>query len=491
MKRGLVLVVCCLSCLGLFGQENWQFVVERQGSIKVPWGVSGLSMVDSNLFCYSNGKLLMGVPSSLRVTDRRIFKNPMHEAFISSFEPDTILRQLPEDMTFVVRNPYDSLYYYTVEERGVSRLYVHQSDKGLWRDRKVTPKEWRAEICHPAFSPNGQFMVFSAMAAGALGGYDLWCSSWDGKNWTKPVNLGSKVNTQGNEIHPVFYGDKLLFVSNGYTAIDETYSIYSSDFPESFNPDQIIFHDYYVQRLPEPLNSDADDWELALSPQGDCGYWVSTRTGKEEVFRFSGRLDGTAYLGRVVDVDGHPVAGATVTALRQGRIVYTSRTGTDGYYCLFVQPGGGYSMEARASGFFTHKAELPTINREPKFLIAELSSNITMRTLPIGEPFTLEGVFGNDANVDLTEAGHRYVGIVVQFMIDNPDLKAEFSINSASKGEKQFNTMLSEQRLSVLQEYVQSLLPSNGKITYRNGNKSALGGSVKKGNNALTVIFLR
>src|SRR5262249_3773428 len=47
--------------------------------------------------------------------------------------------------------------------------------------------------------------------ADGLGGFDLYVSYNRDGGWTKPVNLGSKINSAGNEYSPTISPDKKYF----------------------------------------------------------------------------------------------------------------------------------------------------------------------------------------------------------------------------------------------------------------------------------------
>jgi WD40-like Beta Propeller Repeat len=47
--------------------------------------------------------------------------------------------------------------------------------------------------------------------ADGLGGFDLYVSFKQGKSWTKPGNLGNKINSSGNEYSPAISPDGHYF----------------------------------------------------------------------------------------------------------------------------------------------------------------------------------------------------------------------------------------------------------------------------------------
>ena len=50
--------------------------------------------------------------------------------------------------------------------------------------------------------PQERFLIFTSNNRPGVGAGDLWITYRHGDNWSEPVNLGSKVNTKGNEGAP-------------------------------------------------------------------------------------------------------------------------------------------------------------------------------------------------------------------------------------------------------------------------------------------------
>jgi hypothetical protein len=65
-------------------------------------------------------------------------------------------------------------------------------------------------------------MVFASNRDGGYGGYDLWYASYDGSEWSEPVNFGPDINTEHDEFRPIimstdankYLNDLLIFSSN-------------------------------------------------------------------------------------------------------------------------------------------------------------------------------------------------------------------------------------------------------------------------------------
>jgi hypothetical protein len=70
----------------------------------------------------------------------------------------------------------------------------------------------------PSISADGKYLLFSSNQPGGFGKYDLWMIEMDGeKPVGKAMNLGSGINTQGNDVTPFYYNaeSKLTFSSDG------------------------------------------------------------------------------------------------------------------------------------------------------------------------------------------------------------------------------------------------------------------------------------
>lgn len=68
----------------------------------------------------------------------------------------------------------------------------------------------------PELSRDGQSLYFYSDREGGLGGYDVWVSRLDGQTWGSPANLGPAINSSANEYGPALSpdGKRLYFASN-------------------------------------------------------------------------------------------------------------------------------------------------------------------------------------------------------------------------------------------------------------------------------------
>lgn len=463
MKKTIALFVLGLAFL----------VSNAQQGPKLPWGFGGLSVIDGTLRGSSDGFVMVGESV---------------EGTLVRFVPDTTLGRIIRESTFVLRNPADDLLYFTVNQKEGSRLFSLQESKGKYRPVSVLPQGWDADILHPAFSPDGRCMVFSTSQTGGLGGCDLWCSRRNGDTWERPVNLGNRINTPGDELYPVFYGNYLLFASNGHG--DTSLGYYSASFPVADSDDKVIFHPYSIQRLPEPINGAAADHELAIDTRRDVAYWISSRDGGDALYTFQGRLDGTLLEGQVLDGAGHPVKGADVKATVAGRTVAVSQTDLQGRYALYLQPGKDCLLSVNGKGYYRYVDTVVSSRHSQDSLFAEVHHDVRLTPLPVGQTLTFDNLFGPDADIELTDRGRNLLMFVVQPLRQDDALKARLVLTSRVGGDKTFNMMLNERRLSVLREYLEFNVSVGTRISFVNGNSEGVLLTGEKAGDQLKVIFL-
>lgn len=171
----------------------------------------------------------------------------------------------------------------------VNQLYYSRYDdvRKRWSDfLPLFANQEGSSYGHPAFYDDGRSLLFSSDRAGGYGGMDLYETHWDPQQqqWSDPVNMGSDVNTEGDEIYPRVVGDALYFASNGMEGFGG-YDIYRMSFINDVLVPGTLFHYLF------PVNTVYNDFGISFD--GTEGYFISDRrgaAGKDDIYSFDNTI---------------------------------------------------------------------------------------------------------------------------------------------------------------------------------------------------------
>lgn len=199
------------------------------------------------------------------------------------------------------------------DDKGITRLKVYSGNKSgenNWTDPTSLPfNSDEYSVAHPALNAEGTKLFFASDMPGGFGGMDLYFSEFEDGSWGPPVNLGNKINTEGNEIFPTWHGeDHLYFSSDGHIGLGglDLYRV-------KWIADKNRWSD--AENLGAPLNSTYDDLGIVLNEEGTFGYFSSDRPGGK------GRDDVYSFVKTAAPIEvyvfdaltGNPLSGVTVT----------------------------------------------------------------------------------------------------------------------------------------------------------------------------------
>jgi outer membrane protein OmpA-like peptidoglycan-associated protein len=169
---------------------------------------------------------------------------------------------------------------------GTTKLNLYQATlvEGEWTDEKEFPfNDPDVDQAHPALSSNGRILVFASNAKGGFGGMDLWATRLEQGEWSKPVNLGERINTPGDEVFPFIHEDgTLYFSSNGWSSLGGL---------DVFVATQVYNHLDSLWEYPfnvgAPINSSYDDFGFIANKEKTMGYYTSSREdGQDDIYQF-------------------------------------------------------------------------------------------------------------------------------------------------------------------------------------------------------------
>lgn len=162
-------------------------------------------------------------------------------------------------------------------------------------------------VGHPALNKDGSILIFASDMPGGYGGTDLYyCVRSGAGQWTRPVNLGKQINTEGNEMFPALdKEDMLYFASTGHPGLGGL-DIFEVQLKEMkpVSP---------VRNMGLPINSFADDFGLIKSADGKGGFLSSNRRGNDDIYQFGRATYRILLEGVITDAITHlPMPGSRI-----------------------------------------------------------------------------------------------------------------------------------------------------------------------------------
>lgn len=151
-----------------------------------------------------------------------------------------------------------------------------------WSEPKPFPyNSSQYNVIHPALHPGGKMLVFASDMPGGFGGYDLYVCFWDKNGWTKPENLGPKVNSPADDAFPFFSSWDQLFFASRCQESSGGFDVFSSRYHAGRWTKS--------EKLPEGINSPFDDFGYVINETKDTAFFASNRYGSDDIFMMTGK----------------------------------------------------------------------------------------------------------------------------------------------------------------------------------------------------------
>lgn len=202
-------------------------------------------------------------------------------------------------------------------------------------------------VMHPFVDEEAKRLYFVSDMPGGQGGYDIYYSEFDDElNFQQPVNLGSSVNTSGNETHPFRKGSKFYFSSDGHKGMGGL-----DIFEASYSPTSVSG----VTNMGAPVNSLADDF--AYREDKDKTVYLSSNRkggmGLDDLYMAKEMYK--QFLARVLDCNGDLITDSYLATFRdktRGIMVPTARN-PKGELTAQLEPDSDFGISISKPGYFT------------------------------------------------------------------------------------------------------------------------------------------
>ena len=307
----------------------------------------------------------------------------------------------------------------------------------------VITKGTLSTYAHPAISPDGMWLYFVSDMPGGLGGYDIWRVQLTTHGLLGLENLGSPINTPGNEMFPTFRpnGD-LYFSSDGHPGFGGLDVFIAKPDGERWQ----------LEHPGSPLNSSGDDFGLTFEGLHNRGYFCSNRgdaRGWDHIYSFEKQEVVQTVKGWVYEKDGYELPSALVYMVgNDGTNLKLSVKG-DGSFTEYIKPGVDYVFLGTCKGFLNHKEELrvePVLESEEYVLQFPLAS--------ITAPVLIDNIFYDFDKATLRPESTEALDKLIGLLNENPNVTIELSAHTDYRGSEAYNERLSQKRAESVVNYL-------------------------------------
>ena len=203
-----------------------------------------------------------------------------------------------------------------------AKIMTSERSDATWSKPTELPisRDTLSLFAHPAVSPDGNWLYFTSDMPGGMGGLDLWRVRITSAGLGGTENLGSPINTPGNEEFPTFRpnGD-LYFSSDGHPGLGGL-DIFIAHLDGQNHA--TLTHPGY------PLNSNGDDFGMTFEGPHNRGYFASNRNdsrGYDHIYSFEYPEIVQTVKGWVYEKDGYELPHAQVYMVKRRNQPKTKR----------------------------------------------------------------------------------------------------------------------------------------------------------------------
>jgi outer membrane protein OmpA-like peptidoglycan-associated protein/tetratricopeptide (TPR) repeat protein len=342
-------------------------------------------------------------------------------------------------------------------------LYKATKMDGKWTNIEALPfNSQNYTVTNPSLSKDGKTLYFASNMPGGYGDTDIWKVQIANNTYSKPENLGPKINSSEKESFPFISENNILYFSasgrQGFGGLD-IYKIDLSLMDEALN-------------VGKPVNSEKDDFSFSFNTKLNTGFFTSNRTNSDAIY--SAIPICKSDLSIVVsDIKtGTTIENALVSLFdKNGNSITSKASDKNGNVTFEVQCYTEFNITVTSQNHET--ASYPVAG------ISSLAEAVFIKLKPLEVVITdkevlLNSVYFEFNKSNITAQGSIELDKLVKVMIENPTFAIYVKSHTDSKGKADYNLKLSEQRAQSTVQYIISKGISQDRISGKGFGSSEL-----------------
>ncbi len=359
------------------------------------------------------------------------------------------------------------------EGLGKCDFYISDFKNNKWTapknlDKPVNTIYWEG---HSSLSADGKTLYFSTDRPVSEGEEDIWTSTRNADGtWAYPLPMPTTINTPYRESSPFIHADgvTLYFSSDGLAGMGKS-DIFVTRKDSAGNWSKPI-------NLGFPINTEGRDWSLIVAPDGKTAIYSAQRPdshGGTDLYTFTlpdyARAIPTTFVRGVIrDASTKlPIANATcnLTDLKTKKTTTEIKTDSSGSFLMPLPTDRNYAFNASAKNylFYSDNFSLKGLfsSEKPYEIAAFLKlpkKEEPKKGVPISEKnnnaIALKNVFFNASSYELLPESFGELNRLADLLNDNPTMKIQINGHTDRDGGEKANLILSEKRTISVRDYL-------------------------------------
>jgi len=349
-------------------------------------------------------------------------------------------------------------------------------------------------IGQPCLTKDGKTMYFTSDMPGGFGGTDIYVSTLRGKNdWTKPINLGDKVNTESDEMFPFFdeSNDVLYFASDGHFGLGGLDIFNSYKMNDQFG---------MAKNLERPFNTEENDFAFIVNPETRKGYLSSNRVvgkGNSDIYSFTLMKDAKLekeIIGISLNTQGENVP-ATFVVLKDenNKGVDSMYSDSQGAFTFKVKNDKNYTLTGKKDKYNDGTTAVSSYGTDEKIVADVILTNkdiveviinevitgviakndtiknvntkdILSEKVELGQLIKLKPIYYDFDKSIITPTAVVELDKIVKIMNKYPNIEIELASYTDCRGTIEYNEILSQSRATASIDYIKKRITNPTRI---------------------------
>lgn len=318
----------------------------------------------------------------------------------------------------------------------------------------VNTSSWESQPC---FSSDGRTLYFVSNRPGGYGGSDIWITRLlENGEWSLPKNAGEMINTKEAERGPFIHPDAttLYFSSKGHIGMGQGDIFYSTlEKGEWSKPVNLGY----------PINTADDEVTMIVDSEGRFGYYSSARKegyGLQDIYKFE--LPVNVKPSKVSYMKGVVYDSVTHASLQAGirlldpltgdTVISSMSNSSDGSYLLVLPSGNNYALNVVRKGYLFYSAHFELTGEND--YIDPFIKDIPLKPIREGESIVLRNIFFETDSFNLLPESKAELDNLLRLLSANKGMKIQINGHTDNVGTLAYNQVLSEKRAKSVFTYL-------------------------------------